>query len=351
MKNIKLSIIIPIKVTFQNRFLLKRLSNLIQFFSQYDDLELVVVDSTPSRWYSKIVSKNSSVVEYYHLDIHDIYSASKARNYGTQKANGEYILFFDVDLVVKDDFIDNVFKDIKEIKQKAKEAFKIYPCLYLSQSQTERIENKPMDNTLFENIKLRYLKGFNDEVLYLAVNTSTILVLKEHFFNIGGYNPLYKGHGYEDFELIHRLYLSYPIIQRGEDYIMDFKTPFPYLYKGFRKYFAYYALPNFFKGYYTMHLWHSRPLTKRYYRHRKVNLHHFIESLKGSLNNKIETKYLDSTLSTYNEFIDNLLVKYGFNNRDYCGLRELNPIAKANKPKSNLKRKIRRRFLNLLDNI
>jgi len=350
MKNIKLSIIIPIKVSFQNRFLLKRLSNLVEFFSKYNSIELVVVDSSPSKRYSKLIYLNSNI-EYYYLDMNDIYSASKARNYGSQKANGEYILFFDVDLIVKDNFIDNIFRDIEKLKQKAKEAFEIYPCLYLSELQTKAIENKLIDSQIFKDIKLRYLEGFNDEVLYLAVNTSTILVSKEHFFNIGAYNEVYKGHGYEDFELIHRLYLSYPIIKRGEDYIMDFKTPFPYFYKGFRQYFAYYALPNFFKGNYTVHLWHPRPLTKKYYRHREVNLEYFLKHLEESFDKDMSPKYLDSSYSNYSEFIDNLLIRYELNNKKYCGLRDLNPISKAKKPKSSIKRKIRRRFLNLLDKI
>lgn len=347
---IKLSIIIPIKVSFQNRFLIKRLSNLVKFFSKYKDIELVVVDSSLSKRYSKTISQNSNI-EYYYLEMSDIYSASKARNYGSQKANGEYILFFDVDLIVKDDFIENILADIEELKQKAKEAFEIYPCLYLSESETKYIENKFIDNQIFEDIKLRYLEGFNDEVLYLAVNTSTILVSKEHFFNMGAYNEVFKGHGYEDFELIHRLYLSYPIIKRVNDYIMDFKTPFPYLYQGFRKYFAYYALPNFFKGNYTMHLWHPRPLTKKYYRHREVNLEYFLKHLENSFDKEMSSKYLDSSFCNYSEFIDNLMIEYGFDNKIYCGFKELNPISKAKKPKSSIKRKIRRRFLNLLDKI
>ncbi len=342
---IKLSLIIPIKVTFENRFLLKRLEALASFFAQYQTIELVVVDSSPSKKYNKEISNINSIT-YHYLEMEGIYSASKARNHGAKKAKGEYILFYDVDLVVKSDFIENIFRDIDELKQKAKEAFTIYPCLYLSESKSKLLSKHQMTDKLFEEIKLRYLEGFNDEVLYLAVNTSTILVSKEHFFDIGGYNEVFKGHGYEDFELIHRLYLAYPIVQRAEDYALDFKTPFPYHYQGFRQYFAYYALPNFFKGNYTLHLWHPRPLTKKYYRHREINLEYFLKYLQESLKEK-----MDAPIRDYHQFIDDLMNEYGFNDKKYCGLKELNPIAKAQKPKFNLKRKIRRRFLNLLERV
>ena len=345
----KLSIIIPIKITFQNRFLLDRVKHLIAFFST-EDIEVIIVDSSSKKRYSKAIlslCKHKSV-EYYHLAMDDIYSASKARNYGSKVAKGEYLLFYDVDLLVKDDFISNVLNDIERLSPPA---FTIYPCLYLSESKTKKIEGKSLDNKIFGEIKTRYMEGHNDEVLYLAVNTSTILVNREHFFKIGAYNEVYKGHGYEDFELIHRLYMAYPIVPREKEYILDFKTPFPKYYKGFRQYFSYYALPNFFKGNYTLHLWHPRPLTKKYYRHREVNLDYFIAHLKESFESKLEKRYFDKTILNYSDFIDKLLLEHGFSDKKYCGLDDLNLIAKSQKPKFNLKRKIRRRFLNLWDRV
>jgi predicted glycosyltransferase involved in capsule biosynthesis len=343
-----LSIIIPIKITFQNRFLLSRIERLIKDFSNSHDIEIMVVDSSEKNRYSKALKSlcTPKCVSYCYLEMQDIYSASKARNYGSTHAKGEYLLFYDVDLLVKDDFIEQVLNDISKLEASA---FTIYPCLYLSEAKTKLIEGKSLDNSSFEDIKMRYLQGFNDEVLYLAVNTSTILVNREHFFNIGAYNEVYKGHGYEDFELIHRLYMAYPIVLREDDYAMDFKTPFPQKYKGFRQYFAYYALPNFFKGAYTLHLWHPRPLTKKYYRHREVNLQYFLQHLKESFSQKIDEKHLDKSFLDYDDFINKLLLNYGFTDKQFCGLEDLNAIAKAQKPKFNLKRKIRRRFLNFLD--
>jgi len=340
----KLSIIIPISLTLQTLFRFRRLKFLINYFSKYKNIEIVVVDSSPSLLSKKISTLKS--ISYYYLKMEGIYSASEARNYGSRFAKGDYLLFFDVDLVADNLFIDGILDDIKNFKEI--EAFRIYPCLYLSQSKTKQIENS-LDNIDFKAIKLRYLKGFNDEVLYLAVNTSTILVSKKHFFSIGGYSEVFRGHGYEDFELIHRLYLNYPIVKRRVDYIIDFKTPFPYCYRGFRKYFAYYALPNFFEDKFTLHLWHERPLTKMYYRNRKQNLSLFLDYLRDSLNIEVKDDFLDKSLGDYNRFIDKLMQKYGFDTKEYCGLKELNDYSKSIRPKSSLKRKIRRKFLNLLD--
>jgi len=337
---IKLSIIIPIKTTFSNSFLVKRISNLIDFFSLYKDIELVIVDSSIDL-YSKKIAKLDSI-SYYYLNIEGIYSSSKARNYGTQRAKGEYILFYDVDLVVKNNFIEEVLLDIDNLKAKAKQAFTIYPCLYLSESQTTEINKKGLDDELFEKNKICYLKGYDDEVLYLAVNTSTILVSKEHFLNVGSYNEVYKGHGYEDFELIHRLFKSYQIIGISDDYIEDYKTAFPYLYKGFRKYYAYYALENFFQGKFSMHLWHSRPLTKRYYKNRINNFKIFDNQIRYDFNMLYHTN--NNTNKDYITFIDKLMNQYGYNNKNFIGLKRLHKDSN-NKYKGGINRKFRKFFL------
>jgi hypothetical protein len=65
----------------------------------------------------------------------------------------------------------------------------------------------------------------------------------------------------------------------------------------------------------------------------------------------IRDDFLDKSLGDYNKFIDTLMEKYGFESAKYCGLRELNSYSKNSKPKVSLKRKIRRKFLNLLDRI
>jgi predicted glycosyltransferase involved in capsule biosynthesis len=346
MNTIALSIVIPIKVTFKNKFLLDRIKRLIQHFSNYQNTEIVIIDSSKNSAYSAAIKKSCQHfnVNYYHLKMDDVYSAAKARNCGSKNAKGEYLLFYDVDLVVKDDFIDNVLEDMEQLKAPK---FTIYPCLYLSESKTKVLEGMNLTNKIFEDIKERYLRGFSDEVLYLAVNTSTILVERKHFFNIGAYSEAYKGHGYEDFELIHRLYMAYPVVERGLDYPEDFKTNFPSDYKGFRKYYAYYALPNFFRGMYTLHLWHPRPLTHGYYRQRKQNAKFFIAQLEESLKKPIPQDFIDRTMSIdFKVFIDDLYQKYKIDKNIYIGLERYNPNNVVKKEKSTWKRKLRKLFLN-----
>lgn len=340
---IKLSIIIPIKITFSNRFLLERLKYLINFFSPYNNIELIIVDSSIlifRQIIKKISNKQNTV--YIFAKNNKIYSAAKARNIGAKNARSIYLLFYDADLVVKENFIEKIFEDIQNIENNAIYKFNIYPCLYLSEKITTQIQQKGLKDDEFNLIKERYLQGYNDEVLYLAVNTSTILVSKEYFFKIGGYNINFKGHGYEDFELIHRLYKCLRKEKLPKEYLIDYKTPFPAEYKGFRQYFTFISLPNFFEDKYTLHLWHSRPLSKKYYRNRKKNYYKFVKIISKDvdLNNN------HSNDNIYKFFILNLLKLNGYTNLNkYCGFFRLNDFSQKNK-KFSLKRKIRKFFLN-----
>ncbi len=107
--------------------------------------------------------------------------------------------------------------------------------------------------------------------------------------------------------------MEYPLsLKKGLRIILStIRTPFPHTqYRVFRKYLAYYALPNLFEDSFTLHLWHARPLTKKYYRNRGQNLIYFMEYLNSSLEIDINRKFLDSSLGDYNQFIDKLMFKF-----------------------------------------
>jgi len=337
-----LSVIIPLDIDDDNDFRINRLENILKIFSNNKKIELVVVNSGKKDKYKKLVSlicKQTPNVKYISCQMLKIYSAAYARNIGAKLAIGKYLLFFDVDLLVDTNFVNTILSDILSFKYKKE--YHIYPCCYLEETFSKKIEALGT-KVNFTKIKESYLRGYNDKVLYLAVNTSTILVNKEHFIEIGMYNETFKGHGYEDFELIHRLYINDTPYAIKEDYLIDFKTNFPSQYKGFRKYFSYKALPNFFRDMYTIHLWHPRPLTSKYYKVRKTNQKYFLEYLKQDIS-KYDNKNKD--LKSYEELISQLLEKY--DRDEYCGLDRYNKYVK--KPKGSIKRKFRKIILHPID--
>jgi len=189
-----------------------------------------------------------------------------ARNLGAQVARGDYLLFYDVDLVSNDDFIPVVERWCAGAPDP--HAFLMVPCLYATRAATERLSHGPIDLAPY---LASYLAGDNHLVDNIAVSTSTIVVARRHFLRLGGNRTDYQGHGCEDFDLLHRLASYWPDGKPPTDYYVDERTRFPADYRGFRGYLARYALPHLFGGPYTAHLWHARPIVRRYFRQRQRN--------------------------------------------------------------------------------
>lgn len=189
-----------------------------------------------------------------------------ARNLGAQAARGDYLLFYDVDLVSDDDFIPAIERWIAEPRSPAD--FLMIPCLYATRAATRLLSHGPVDLAPY---LASYLAGENHLIDNIAVSTSTIVVSRAHFLRLGGNRPEYQGHGCEDFDLLHRLASYAPLGARPDDYYLDERNRFPADYRGFRAYLARYSLPLLFGGPLTAHLWHPRPVVRQYFRQRQKN--------------------------------------------------------------------------------
>lgn len=325
--DIVLSVIIPVKISDFNTFLYSRLERFIGYFDRSPEIEYVVIDSTKIDKYSKFIKEkiaNLSNATYIYVDIEEPYSAAIARNRGADVANGEYLIFYDIDLIAKKNYFLEILKDIENLSKINSQAFTIYPCLYLTENYTSYIEENFNIESSYELLpelsiaKKECLAGIKAKVLYPAINTSTILVNKMHFINIGGYDEEFSGHGYEDFFLIHVLSYYYPLSLKDSSYFLDDKTDYPALYRGFRQYFSYYSLENLFADKFTAHLYHERSKQRSYYIKRDFNSLLFqskLENLGISINRTEYILYKD-----YQKFIVKLIKKYGYQGKEVIGL-------------------------------
>jgi predicted glycosyltransferase involved in capsule biosynthesis len=266
-----LSVVIPIRGGSANAYLVDRLAANLTLFSRHDDVECVVVDSaSPRAWAERIRRACDRPRCRLVIDPgpQHPFAPGQTRNVGGDAARGDYLLFYDVDLVCGPGFVPAVTRWIASGPEPAD--FLMIPCLYLHEEATRRVSftGAPVDLTPFF---ASLLAGENHLVDNLAVSTSTIVVARAHFERLGGNRPDYRGHGCEDFDLLHRLASYRPDGRRPADYYLDFRTRFPGDYRGFRAYLARYALPRLFEGLYTAHLWHPRPVTRRYFRQRRRN--------------------------------------------------------------------------------
>ena len=325
--DIVLSVIIPIKISHFNSFIYSRLEVFIEYFDRSPKIEYVIVDSTKIHRYSKSIEEKINSIEntiYVNVDIEEPYSSAKARNSGSSVANGKYLIFYDIDLIAKKNYFLEVLADTESLSKIGNKAFTIYPCLYLTKNYTNYLERNFDTRDLTDlsselmTARSECLSGIKNKVLYPAINTSTILVDRKHFINVGGYDEDFSGHGYEDFFLIHVLSYYYSLSIKDKSYFRDDKTDYPGLYIGFRQYFSYYSLENLFKGRFTAHLYHDRNRQRVYYTKRDTNSTIFQSKLRKFGISSDNEDYI--IYENYQEFISKIILKHGFSREDTKGL-------------------------------
>ena len=108
MKNIFFSIIIP---TYNRaEFLSKTITSLLN--QKYQHFEVIVIDDGSTDETNKVINNiNDPKVKYYYQDNKE---RGAARNYGIQKAQGDYINFFDSDDIAYDNHLITASKILSE---------------------------------------------------------------------------------------------------------------------------------------------------------------------------------------------------------------------------------------------
>lgn len=264
-----LSVILPIRAEAGTAYLVERLAACLRRFERFEGVECIVVDSASAPAFTtriQALCDRPRVMRVVDPAPPNPFAPGVARNLGAQAARGDHLLFYDVDLVSDDDFIPKLERWCAEHQDPC--AFLMIPCLYVTRAATERQSQDRVDLSPY---LASYLAGENHLIDNIAVSTSTVVVSRGHFLRLGGNRPEYQGHGCEDFDLLHRLASYSPLGARPADYYLDERARFPSDYRGFRAYLARYSLPHLFGGPCTAHLWHARPIVRKYFRQRQRN--------------------------------------------------------------------------------
>ena len=284
--NAVLSVIIPFRERSADPDAIRRLDTAIACFAGVPNIEVVVCDSGQQSTDFKLTGRQQENLRYYHQCQPGVFAPGRVRNAAVERATGRYIFLFDADLLISRKMVEQLSGFVRELAIEGPQAFRMFPCLYLSQSCSAHFAAnflKPtLQAALYRDVFESYLRGEVSKVDGIALASSCLLINREWFMAIGGFRQEFAGHGYEDFDLIHRLAMYYPAGKRPADYPEDVKSQFPADYRGFRRYFSYYAVPHLFNGEFLLHHWHPRPLTRPYHRKRKNNEARFADILKNA---------------------------------------------------------------------
>ncbi|MDH1845589.1 galactosyltransferase-related protein [Aeromonas caviae] len=339
----RLSVIIPFKEPSDHS---KRdqLERLLEKINEFLHCEIVVYNDSSYNYKSFLSYDNRENILFVNKTEGDVFSPGKARNHAVKCSSSENLLFLDADIC----FLPSTCNFIERLGIASKgigtPIFEMYPCLYLTKEETERFDGD------FQGCLESFLRGENHRVEGIALASSCLLMNREWFLQLGGFDEQFVGHGGEDLELIDRLTRHYPIGPRPDDYALNIKAQHPGDYQGFRRYFSYYALPHLFAGRFLVHQWHPRPLTHPYHKRRAGNdrlLEQMLartETERGPLKGPVvPNPALGGTLPDFREWMIGLQEAAGYPVADYPGLLRWQEGVTRRRP---LWRKLRKLYLN-----
>jgi predicted glycosyltransferase involved in capsule biosynthesis len=208
----------------------------------------------------------------YQTNSSTPFSAAEARNQALARATGTFVLFWDVDLGCTEQFWPCLFQRLTHL---AAPQFLMLPCLYLTRAGTRRWHQSQSLKLLRDS----FLQKSAEWVHHVAICSSAVVLQREYALSLGGFRPHFSGHGFEDFEFLHRLAVNNPWGPFPPDYASDNAHRVPAHLTGFRAYLARYAFPEFFGELLLVHKFHPIPHTTRYYRSRSRNRTTFLELL------------------------------------------------------------------------
>lgn len=256
-----LSLVIPLRVHSSRSRDIRRLRRLLKTIPVA--IEVVVADDSPSVQTRNLIQKLTKSREasiYVDCFSSDgaVFSIGKLRDAGATAASGQHILLHDVDfsapastyiLIASQKFRSKIF-------EKSEKAFCLIPVFFTSPAGL--LLRHPTRLLLRFKYMQTYARTAAGAWLgRLVLGSSALLIRRSHYLDAGGHSKAFKGHGAEDFELLHRLSSAYPRGKRPSDYTFDC-GPQGFEAKGFREYFSRYGRIALTINIYLIHLWHPR---------------------------------------------------------------------------------------------
>jgi len=202
----------------------------------------------------------------------------RLRNIGAEAASGMDLFFADVDLVLP----PNVIEEARQLRRELERGFVSVPVIYLSHrvglDAARRLAAATPQRQVADHLRTLAL---NRQMDGLALNSSLILVNKEHYRRLEGFHERYCGHGFEDFDLLMRLAHADEKAPLPASVLVNVPQASPGHAVGFRSYLARFTAPVLARGTIAYHVHHWRPKGDGYFEARQRNYELFCERMRS----------------------------------------------------------------------
>lgn len=258
-----LSIVIPLDLSRRSKEIYQRAVTLAKILAPTDIQLIFGCASTPEHWVSKLKKQINNLANVTLITSSDCQSQlSKLRNIAIAQVTTTYILFLDVDIIVNIEQIQQVL--IAATQSPAQLC--MYPCLYLTAKGTKQAHKQPISA-----FKQYYYQFKREWILHLAFPSSIIICDIQSVRAIEGFDENYKGHGYEDFDFMLRLFKHKHLIEYTEQTLIDTPYMAPMMAVGFRAQLAQVQLEQILQPVYFLHAYHGKDKQENYYQLRQQN--------------------------------------------------------------------------------
>lgn len=262
-----LSIICPIFFSFRSKDIFSRANNVLKIFLNRNTEVLFVIGSTNRKKdsdFAEFATEKGGKVIWHDCGT-EVPSPGELRHIGSLHAKYDILLFWDVDLIASSEIINKAYNHHNFKKY----GFAVIPCLYMHPSFVFSLPIQPLPSNLS--------RFFPKKILYIALNTSTILIKKDIYKENKGFSSNYSGHGFEDFDLLCRLARNICHFDISNHDITSYtKVISPLFYTDFRRHLNRITIPFFLDGIFSLHLYHS--ISDTFRKKRLENFNIFINS-------------------------------------------------------------------------
>ncbi len=206
-----LSVIFSIKLDSADRIWNFK-SNLSYLFSEFKDLEVIVIEQGDDSGLVAILEKYKSETIKHVLLKGEVHYKTRNLHLGTNLATRQYVMMLDCDVICPKEALKRAMEKLRE------GASFVSPY---NGVMTEISKNKLRKNafsSILDNLKFfprdfdRNLELYQFEDMYPLYGNSDfssaggcVLYRKEAYYMIGGWNPNFVSYGYEDMEFIYRI--------------------------------------------------------------------------------------------------------------------------------------------------
>lgn len=267
-----ITLVVPLRIDHTPRRALRRLAGLLA--AAPSEFPVIVVDDTasPARRAetAAIIGRFPHARHLHHAaTAQEPFSIGRLRDAGAEAAPDGPVLFHDVDFFAP----GAVYRRLAAYWRdgglgQTEGAFVCAPVAFLTRLGTRVARAAPR---VFWPSLARPGARRSGLVDRVVAGSSAMLMERRTLIEAGGHDPAFRGHGAEDFDLMHRLSLRFPRGPRPPDYALDFGSRNTES-RGFRAYFARYGAPLLENGICLAHAWHPpRREDARYYGARGEN--------------------------------------------------------------------------------